>query len=390
MDFGKVLKRSWHMVTRYRALWIFGIVLGIVTFSWEWALLSDWDDENQHTQGIVITPMDGETFYDALERTLQQEFDGAEKELSIALRELDQLFTRELGRRFVVDAMTVLAVLAAAFVVMLIVNKIARYVSETALICMVGEYEDTGERRGVWQGLRLGLSRTAWRFFLIDLAIDIPVILVFVLLFALAFTPLVFGIWGTTPATVIGGSLLTSGLFVAVIALAVVAGTLLSVLKRFFRQACALESLGVIASIRRGWAVVRHKPADVLVMWLIMLGVQLGWVVVIIASFVVLFPVLLLFIALGGAASALSAFLVFVLCSLVFEGALPVLLAVVVGLPIFVLVMLAPWWCLGGLIEVFKSSAWTLTYRELRTVGDAQPDQVRAVDAASLGVTPAA
>ena len=299
MDYGKVLKRSWHMVTRYRALWIFGIVLGLVTFSWRWSCSVSLDDENRYPQGIVITPMDGETFYDALQRTLQEEFDGAEEEISIALRELDQLFTRELGRRFVVDVVTVLAVLAAAFVVTLIVTKIARYVSEAALIRMVGDYEDTGERRGVWQGLRLGLSRTAWRLFLIDLAIDIPVILAFLLLFALAFTPLVFGIRGSAPATVIVGSLLTGGLFMTGIVLAVVAGTLLSVLKRFFRQACALEGLGVIASIRRGWAVVRRKPADVLVMWLIMLGIKLGWGVVIALSFLVLFPLLILFIAWG-------------------------------------------------------------------------------------------
>ena len=389
MDFGKVLKRSWHMVTRYRALWIFGIVLGLVTFSWEWALLSDLDDQNQHAQGIVITPMAGETFYDALQRTLQQELDGVEKDLANALRDVDQLFTQELGRRFVVDVMTILAVLAAAWVIMLIVTKVARYVSEAALIRMVGEYEDTGERLKVWQGLRLGLSRTAWRLFLIDLAIDIPVILAFLLLFALAFIPLVFGIGGSTPATVIFGSLLTGGLFAAGVGLAIVAGTLLSVLKRFFRQACALERLGVIASIRRGWAVVRRKPVDVLVMWLIMLGIALGWGLVIALSFLVLFPLLLVFIVLGGVAGALPAYLVYLLTSLVTEGALPVLLAVVVGLPIFLLVMLAPWWCLGGLMEVFKSSAWTLTYRELRAVEDAQPEQARAVDAASLGAAPA-
>ncbi|MFC2023218.1 hypothetical protein ACFLT5_00595 [Chloroflexota bacterium] len=390
MDYGKVLKRSWHMVAHYRALWIFGIVLGLVTFSWDVVLLGSLDDEDQHPQGIVITPMDGETFYDALQRTLQRELDGAEEEISMALREIDRLFTRELGSRFAVDVMTILAVLTAAFVIMLIVTKIARYVGEAALIRMVGEYEDTGERRGVWQGLRLGLSRTAWRLFLIDLVIDIPVILAFMFLFALAFTPLVFGIRGSAPATVIVGSLLTGGIFVAGIALAIVAGTLLSVLKRFFRQACALECLGVIASIRRGWAVVRHKPADVLVMWLIMLGVTLGWGVVIALSFLVLFPLLILFIILGGVAGALPAYLVFLLSSLVFEGALPVLLAVVVGLPIFILVMLAPWWCLGGLMEVFESSAWTLTYRELCAVEDAQPDQLRAVDAANLGAVPAA
>jgi hypothetical protein len=390
MDYGKVLKRSWHMVSRYRALWIFGIVLGIVTFSWEWALLSDSNGENQHARGIVITPLDGETFYDALERTVQKELDWVEQDIANALRDLDQLFTRELGRHFVFDITTILTVLAAALAITLIVNKMARYVSEAALIRMVGEYEDTGERRGVWQGLRLGLSRTAWRLFLIDLVIDIPVILAFLLLFALAFTPLVFGIRGSAPGTVVAGSLLTGGLFMAGIALAVIAGTLLSVLKRFFRQACALESLGVIASIRRGWAVVRRKPADVLVMWLIMLGIALGWAVVIALSFLVLFPLLILFIALGGVAGALPAYLVFLLSSLVFEGALPLVLAGMVWLPIFILVMLAPWWCLGGLMEVFKSSAWALTYRELRAVETAQPDQVRAVDTASLDTAPAA
>ena len=181
-----------------------------------------------------------------------------------------------------------------------------------------------------------------------------------------------------------------AGLASPVVWLAVVAGSLLSVLKRFFRQACALEGQGVVASIRRGWAVVRHKTVEVLVMWLIMLGVTLSWIVFIALSFVVLFPLLILFIVLGGAGGALSAYLVFLLSSLVVEGALPVLLAMVVGLPIFILVMLAPWWCLGGLMEVFKSSAWTLTYRELRAVEDAQPDQVRAMDAGSLGAAPAA
>ena len=389
MDYGKVLKRSWHMVTRYRALWIFGIILGLVTLSWDLVLLGNLDDEDRYPREIVVTTLEGETFWDALQRTLQQELDRAEQELSIALREIDQLLTAELGRRLAVDVVTFLAVLAAALAVTLIVAKTARYVSETALIRMVGDYEDTGQRVGILPGLRLGLSRTAWRLFLIDLAIDIPVILAFLLLFALAFAPVVFGMQGSRPATLIAGSLLTSGLFMAGIVLALVTGTLLSVLKRFFRQACALESLGVVASIRRGWAVARRRPVDVLGMWLIMVGITLVWGVVIALSFLVLFPLLLVTIAAGGVAGALPAYLVFLVSSLVAEGALPVLLAIAVGLPIFILVMLSPWWCLGGLMEVFQSSAWTLTYRELRAREDPQPARVPAVDAASLGAAPA-
>ena len=390
MDYGKVLKRSWHMATRYRALWIFGIILGLVTFSWDLVLLGSLDDEDRYPREIIVTTLEGETFWDALQRTLQQELDRAEAEIAIALRELDRLLTTELGHRFAVDLAAFLAVLAAAFVVTLTVAKTARYVSEAALIRMVGDYEDTGQRVGVRQGLRLGLSRTAWRLFLIDLAIDIPVILAFLLLFALAFAPVVFGIQGSTPAALIAGSLLTGGLFMVGIVLAFVTGTLLSVLKRFFRQACALESLGVVASIRRGWAVARRRPVEVLGMWLIVVGISLVWGVAIALSFLVLFPLLLVTIAAGGVAGALPAYLVFLVSSLFAEGALPVLLAIAVGLPVFVLVMLAPWWCLGGLMEVFQSSAWTLTYRELRDLEEPQPVQMPAGDAASLGATSAA
>jgi hypothetical protein len=222
------------------------------------------------------------------------------------------------------------------------------------------------------------------------LAIDVPVILAFLLLFAVAFAPVAFGLKSSNPTPLIVGSLLTGGFFVIGTFLALAAGTLLSVLKRFFRQACALESLGIRASIRRGWAVVRQRPADVLVMWLIMLGITIGWGIVMALSFLVLFPLLLLFIVLGGLAGALPAYLVFLVASLFTGGALPVLLAVVVGLPIFILVMLTPWWCLGGLFEVFKSSAWTLTYRELRSVEEPQPAQVPAADTAGLGATSAA
>jgi hypothetical protein len=370
---------------RYRALWIFGIVLGLVTSSWEMVLLGGLDGDNGPPPGIVITALEGETVYDALQRTWRKELAWAERDFSNAIRELDRLFTEELGRRFVVDAMTILAVLAGAVAITLIVTRIARYVSQAALVRAVGDYEDTGQRRGVWHGLRLGMSRTAVRLFFIDLAIDLPIMLAFLLLFALWSTPLVFGLRGGAPATVTFGSSLTGGFFVSGVVLAVVAGSLLSVLKRFFRQACALESLGVIASIRRGWAVVRHNVASVLTMWVIMLVLTLCGGVAIALSLLALFPILILFIALGGAAGALSAYLVFLLSSLVSGGPLPVLLAVVVGLPIFFLVMLAPWWFFGGLLEVFRASAWTLTYRELRAAEE-QPDQVvRTVDAAGLG-----
>ena len=66
-----------------------------------------------------------------------------------------------------------------------IVVAIARYVSETAVIRMVDEYEGSGNKMTVRQGFRIGWSRTAWRLFLINLIVNLPVIaLVLVLLIA--------------------------------------------------------------------------------------------------------------------------------------------------------------------------------------------------------------
>ena len=33
MDYGKVLKRAWETVCRYRALWVFGIIIALTTAS---------------------------------------------------------------------------------------------------------------------------------------------------------------------------------------------------------------------------------------------------------------------------------------------------------------------------------------------------------------------
>jgi hypothetical protein len=45
-----------------------------------------------------------------------------------------------------------------------------------------------------------------------------------------------------------------------------------------------------------------------------------------------------------------------------------------VGIPIFILVVAAPSVFLGGLAEVYKSSVWTLSYRELRALEGLEND----------------
>ncbi len=320
MDHVQVLKRAWHMVWRYRALWAFGFIL---------ALTAGRSSNNwvQYTFG-------------------NEDFSGR------GLR-LDRI-SPEVGR-------TLLAIgigLACLVVLLIIVGAIARYVAETALIGMVDDHEETGQKRSVRQGFRLGWSRSAFRLFLIDLLIGLPVAVAFILLSLLASAPLLLWATKSTAAGALGTAT-TIGLGLLVVLLAIVVAVILSVLKPFLRRVCVLEGLGVTESIRQGYAVVRHNLRDIGLMWLITFGLRIGWVIAMI-------PVVLLLLVVSGALGGLLALLAGGLTGLALEGAAPWVVAAVVGIPVFILMMAVPLALLGGLFETYLSSTWTLTYRELR------------------------
>jgi len=328
MDHVKVLKRAWEILWRYRALWVFGIILALTTGGGgnRWAQYS----------------FRGEDFSPGGQFRIEQ----------IPPEIAGTLIAIGVG-------------LACVIVILIIAAAVARYVTETALIRMVGDYEETGGKRSVRQGFRMGWSRSALRLFLIDLLTGLPVALAFIMLFAVAAAPLLLWATESTAARAMG-MVATIGLGLPVILLAIAVGVILSVLMRFFRRVCVLEQAGVIESIRRGCGMVRQHLKDVAVMWLIMVGLGLGWGIVMI-------PVTILLVVLGGVLSGLPGLLTGGLASLAFGGAVPWIVGLAVGIPIFFLVLVLPLLFLGGLWEVFKSSVWTLTYWELRALENPAP-----------------
>ncbi len=330
MDHVKILKRAWEITWRYRALWVFGVILALTT--------GNAGGGGGNGGGGPGYRFGGEDFL------------GPGGELPIP----------EIPAQVVSILIAVGVGLACVIVLLSIAALVARYVAETALIRMVDDYEETGEKRSVRQGFRIGWSRTALRLFLIDLLIVLPLALVSILLFLLAFAPLL--LW-TTENTVAGvvGTVATIGLFFLILFLVIIVAAVVSLLMHFFRRACALEELGVIESLRQGYEIVRRHLKDVVIMWLIMIGVGLALIIVMI-------PVMLLLVIAGVMMGGLPALLVGGLASLAFKGAVPWILGGAVGVPIFILVVTLPALFLGGLVEVFKSSVWTLTYRELRAL----------------------
>jgi hypothetical protein len=79
-----------------------------------------------------------------------------------------------------------------------------------------------------------------------------------------------------------------------------------------------------------------------------------------------------LLLLLAAVLAGVPALLAGGLTSLALEGPVPWIVGAAVGVPIFFLVLVVPMLFLGGLIEVFKSSVWTLTYREVRALEGAE------------------
>ena len=157
-----------------------------------------------------------------------------------------------------------------------------------------------------------------------------------------------------------------------------------------------LVDLGVIDGIRRGFAVVRQRPIDVILMWLIMFIVDIGWMAVMIALGIVLIPVIIAAIIAAAALGSLPGLLAYGLASLFFEGVVPWIAAALIGVPFLVFSVTVapiaagmPMLFLGGLMEVFKSSVWTLSYRELLAL-EAGSVPTPVPDASSLKAAPAA
>ena len=221
-----------------------------------------------------------------------------------------------------------------------------------------------------------------WRIFLINLVVDVSALCAFLLLFALVLAPL--GLWATdsTPAGVVG-TLISVILLLPSIGLTIVAAAALAVSKPFFRRACVLEGRGVTGSIRHGFAVVRKHLGRVIPVGLVNWGVSLAWPLLVA-------PVAALLAGIGLLLGGTAALLVGLLTRLFLEGATPWVLAGALGIPVFILTLAVPLTFLGGLREVFLSSTWTLTYRELLTLESTESGRVADLDGSGLEAAAAA
>jgi len=340
MDHGKVLGRAWQILWRYRALWVFGVIVVLCAASGS-------NNPNFNFGGV------GDGHEEANMPNWPGEFpyQGFPNEEALgALTAIGGVI------------LAVIAALCCLAIILTVAKVIFLYVGETALIHLVDHYEETGEKKGVRQGFRLGWSRTALRLFVIDLLTRVPGLIAVLLLILVGAG--VFGLFVLVRDGVvlkIIGAVAGIGVGFLVILASIVLALSISLVRPLIFRVCALGERGVIDSFRVGFDFIKAHLGDTVVMWLIMIGLQIGWAIVMI-------PIVLVLLVVGGVVGVLAGLSVGGLTALVAEGAIPWIAGFAVGIPLFILIMAPPLVFLGGLAEVYKSSVWTLTYRELRAL----------------------
>ena len=355
MDPIKILKRAWNILWSYKALWIFGVILALTTAG-------------------GFTPRSGSNGGGSSGSSNNGNVSPSQS-FSEGLKEMKDFWNEDLPNlRFLhlpQEDVRVLTTIGIIFLVVLvatiIVMTFARYVAETAVIRMVDEYEATGNKPGVRQGFRYGWSRTSWRLFLINLLVSLPIMLIVLLMLAVGVIMFLL-IIQNQPVLAITSTVVGIGIFFLSIFALIILSVALKLLIEFFWRASALEQVGVREALRQGWGMVRKNFGSVVLMWLVMFGVRLAWMIFMILAVFILLPVIAITFLFGLVVGGLPALVVGGLTSLFLSGYWPWIIGAVFGLPLFLVVTGSPLLFLSGLERVFSSSVWTLTYRELKAV----------------------
>jgi len=371
LDITKILKRSWHILWSYRTLWIFGFILALAMGGNNFGNNNRYsvNDGNNNNQQPGIQ---GQHDWEGLRG------DTPSEKLNDAFRQINEGI-QQLRAEYPVEFRMGIAAAITLFIVILIlsiVTAILRYVAETATIRMVDEYEQTDAKVGFRQGWKYGWSRASWRLFLINFVTHIPALILFVTLGLVAWWIISAALNGTKSALInsLVAGIGLSFLFIFITAILMVA---LLLLRDFAWRITVLEGTGAMESLQLATSLVKRNWKSVGLMWLVMIGVRIVWAI---AFFILIFPLLIVSIltAVGGVLVAIVPTLLTAGVASLFSAPdyWPWVFALIIGLPFFFVVAFSPIFLVSGWGQIYQSSVWTLTYRELKALDVVVPAMI--------------
>jgi len=312
MDYVDILKRAFQITFRYRALWIFGFFLALCSGGGGGGGGQNYsigsDDFGNGGPGAFLGPNPG---------------------LVIAI----------------------ISIFVCLVLLLIVIGVIVRAVTRAALIGMVDRAEE-GQAVTIKNGWSIGWSRHAWTLFLINLIIGIPAFILTVIALLAALSPFLISIFNPNETNlfilgIVAGVSLLLLFIVAAIVFTVVISAFLELSWRY----AVLRNLGALDSLQASYTLIRRNLKHVTLTVLLLLGIGLGWFIV---SLILTVGLTFLGLLIGG----IPALLLFWLTEQIW-------VAILVGLPLFLVTFILPLIFITGLYLVFRSSIWTLVFRAL-------------------------
>jgi hypothetical protein len=355
INIGKILRRSWQILWSYRILWIFGILLALTAGGSSGGNSgSGWRSQapqNNPSGAPGVLPENAPAWMHEFSQWFVQN--------------MEPLFThpeQHIGTFVMIGVIIFLVILVLSTLAALV-----RYPTETAVMRMVDEYEHSGSKLGFRQGWKLGWTRRAFRLWVLDLILAIPG-LVFLLVLAGAGLILYFSVSSTFQVTNYLGMVASLFMGFLDIFFLVVVVVFLGLLRNFIARAAALDGSGIKESLRHGWAMFKRNWKSAGLMWLVMVGVGIGYGIIGIVLFFLLIPAYLVLLVPAALIAALPALIGYGITSIFASGPLSWIIAVLVAIPFFFVTLFAPLVLVSGWYKIYTSNIWTLTYREIKAL----------------------
>lgn len=314
MDYGRLISRSFEIVRRYRALWLFGFLLALTGGGGPNANFNFGDLGSGRGRGGNLPSLPP----------------GSEQMIAV-----------------------IVAIVVCLAILWLVLSTVLKFVSRGALVGLVAELEASQTAPTVRRGFSIGADRF-WPLFGIALLINIPLFIVSIVLLLVAAVPILTTLLpllstagGRAPdqlvGLVIGGAFGSVLLFCCVILFLVLVQLVLRPFYEFFIRSCVIGRRGTLDAIREGYRLARANLGNTVILYILIIAIGIGFGLLMI-------PVALILIGIPvGAGFAIGA---------AANSALPgIVVGILLGIPM-VLVLLF----ISALFQSFESTLWTEGY----------------------------
>lgn len=354
-DIGSILTRAWQILWKYKVLWILAFLLALTCGSGANFSGSGYRFSGNHRSLESFNNFQYQPEITRLENWFQQTFGSwfATEEKAVTT-----IFLIVLG----VILLSILVGLLAALV---------RYPAEAAIIRMVDVYDQSGVKYGFKQGWKLGWTRRAFRMWVIDLLVSLPMIL-WALLFTALFAVVILSGFTNYDSTF---SALALGL-VCLLLPFILLQIFLTLVRHFVVRVAALENTTIAESFKLGWAMFKRNRKNAALMWLVMVGFGIAMAMGLAAAFFILIPAYAVMSIPAAIVAAIPGAVGYGITALINPQVWPWIIGALLALPFFFMIAFSPLIFVSGLCSLFSNNVWTLTYRRMKQM--AEPPEVPA------------